>query len=86
MVPSEDYSHAPPCSAVFFVKGERPIPNRRAQKKTMKTKTNSKSDLESRPEPLSTVNLQLINFIRRRANRSLDTGQLLALLRAAATK
>jgi len=84
VVPSEDYSHAPPCLAVFFVKGERPKPNRRAQKKTMKTitKQNSKSELKNRPEPLSTTSRKPIDFIRRRMNRALDTRRLLALLQA----
>jgi hypothetical protein len=84
MVPSEDYSHAPPCLVVFFVKGERPIPNRRAQKKTMKTNTDqkTKAGLLNRSEPLSPANRKPINFIRRQMNRSPDTGKLLSLLKA----
>jgi hypothetical protein len=83
VVPSEDYSHAPPCCAVFFVKGERPKPNREStKKKTMKTTTDqkTKTGLLSRPEPLSTANPRQIDFKRRRANRSLDTAKLLTLL------
>jgi hypothetical protein len=64
------------------VKGERPKPNRRAQKKTVKTTSdqNSKSGLLSRPEPFSTASQRRIDFRRRAANRSLETGKLLALL------
>ncbi|MCE0497331.1 MAG: hypothetical protein LV481_05220 [Methylacidiphilales bacterium] len=48
----------------------------------MKTNTekNSKSGLLSRPEPLSSTNRKPIDFGRRRANRSLETAKLLALL------
>jgi hypothetical protein len=44
------------------------------------TKQNSKSGLLNRPEPLSTANPRQIDFNRRRANRSLETAKLLALL------
>jgi len=50
----------------------------------MKTNThNSESGLKSRSEQLSTAKTGLarINFARRRANRSLDTETLLAVLR-----
>ncbi len=75
MVPSEDYSHAPPCCAVFFVKGERPKPNREStKKKTMKTNTDqkTKSGLLNRPEPLGTAKPKQIDFRRRAANRVLE--------------
>ena len=45
------------------------------------TAQNTKSGLKSRPEQLSTGNRAQINFARRMANRSLNTGKLLALLR-----
>ncbi len=50
----------------------------------MKTNTNKnqKSGLKSRPEQLSTGNRPKIDFVRRIANRSLDTEKLLALLRS----
>ena len=44
------------------------------------TKQNSKSGLESRPEPFSISNRYRIDFIRRKANRLLETGKLLSLL------
>ena len=48
----------------------------------MKTKSqNTKSEIKSRPEQLSTGNRPQINFTRRMAIRSLDTEKLLALLR-----
>jgi hypothetical protein len=48
----------------------------------MKTNTekNTKSGLLNRPEPLSSTNRKPIDFGRRRANRSLETAKLLALL------
>src|SRR5262249_41798684 len=58
--------------------------NRTAEhkKKTMKTKTEkkTKSGLLSRPEPLGTAKQRQIDFIRRKANRALETKRLLALL------
>jgi len=50
----------------------------------MKTNTDkkTKSGLKNRPEPLSTANPRRIDFIRRKANRSLDTKKLLALLQS----
>jgi hypothetical protein len=51
------------------------------------TATNSKSGLLNRPEPLRTAaNPRRIDFIRRKANRSLDTERLLALLQNDAPK
>ena len=44
------------------------------------TEKKTKSELLSRPEPRSTANPRQIDFARRRANRSLDTAKLLALL------
>ena len=54
----------------------------------MKTNTekNTKSGLLSRPEPLSTANRKPIDFGRRRANRSLETARLLALLESETPK
>jgi hypothetical protein len=48
----------------------------------MKTTTDkkTKSGLKNRPEPLSTANPRQIDFVRRKANRSLDTQRLLTLL------
>ena len=55
MVPSEDYSHGPPCAAGFFSEGRETETNSRAhKKKTMKTNQNQKSELQSRSEQLST--------------------------------
>jgi hypothetical protein len=84
-VPSEDYSRWPPCFAGFSVEGRKNEPNSRAQKKTMKknTKNNKKSGLESRPEQSGTDRPK-IDFALRRANRSLETEKLLALLRSEA--
>ncbi len=51
----------------------------------MKTKLNNqKSELQSRPEQLSTStgNREKINFKKRFSNRALDTEKLLALLRS----
>src|SRR5215472_11151575 len=48
----------------------------------MKTKTqNQKSELKSRPEQLNTKQLPKIDLALRRANRTLNTERLLALLR-----
>ncbi len=54
----------------------------------MKTNTekNTKSGLLSRPEPLSNANRKPIDFSLRRANRSLETARLLALLESEAPK
>jgi hypothetical protein len=54
----------------------------------MKTNTNTKSRLKSRPEQLSTAKTSLarIDFARRRMNRSLDTATLLAVLRDTAPR
>lgn len=46
----------------------------------MKT-ISSKSELQSRPEPLSTETRTKIDFTKRRLNRSLNTWRLLNLLR-----
>ena len=85
VVPSEDYSHGPPCSRALSVKGERPDRTTEFLKKTMKTKTNRQpkttSELQSRPEPRSTGTRPKINFAVRRTNRSLATEQVLTLLR-----
>ena len=89
MVPSEDYSHAPPCYAVFLSEGRQTETEpQSSKKKTMKTNTNQKSEsgLKSRPEPLSAANRKPIDFNRRKANRSLDTEKLLAVLQSDAPK
>ena len=54
----------------------------------MKTNTNHKSEsgLKNRPEPLSTASQKPIDFNRRKANRSLDTEKLLAVLERQAPK
>jgi hypothetical protein len=65
------------------VKGEGPDRTAEHKKKTMKT-ISSKSELQSRPEPLSTENRPKIDFAKRRLNRSLNTWRLLNLLRCAA--
>jgi hypothetical protein len=44
------------------------------------TDQKSESGLKNRPEPLSIANQRPIDFIRRKANRSLDTKKLLAVL------
>ena len=83
MVPSEDYSHAPPCFAVFLSEGRKTETEPQSiKKKTMKTNTEkkTKSGLKNRPEPFSTANPRQIDFSRRKANRSLDIEKLLALL------
>ena len=83
MVPSEDYSHGPPCCAGLFREGRKTEPNSRAQKKTMKTNKKNQIKAQSRPEQLSanTVNRIKIDYTKRYANRSLGTDKLLALLR-----
>ena len=48
----------------------------------MKT-ISTKSELQSRPEPLSTETRAKIDFTKRRLNRSLNTWRLLNLLRCA---
>jgi hypothetical protein len=51
----------------------------------MKTKSqNQKSELKSRPEQLNTKQLPKIDLALRRANRTLNTEKLLALLRSEA--
>jgi hypothetical protein len=65
------------------LKGDRPKPNSRTEKKTVKTKAqNQKSELKSRPEQLNTKPLPKIDLALRRANRTLNTEKLLALLRS----
>jgi len=84
VVPSEDYSHAPPAARAFWLKGDRPKPNReRFLKKTMKTQTNSlkKSGLQNRPELANSKKLPKIDLAARRSNRRLPTEKLLALMR-----
>jgi hypothetical protein len=58
------------------------------KKKTMKTITEkkTKSGLKNRPEPLSTASQRQIDFRRRAANRSLETGKLLARLASVTPK
>jgi hypothetical protein len=83
VVPSEDYSHAPPCFAAFFREGRKTETEpQSSKKKTMKTNTEIKTEsgLKNRPEPLSFANRRRIDFTRRKANRSLTTDKLLALL------
>ena len=87
VVPPEGNLHWPPCFASFFVNGDRPKPNSRTQKKTMKTKSQKqKSGLKSRTEQLNTKQLPKIDLEARRANRALKTENLLALLRNQAPK
>jgi hypothetical protein len=69
------------------VKGERPDRTAEHKKKTMKTKVKiQKSELQSRPEQLSTStgNRAKIDYQKRRVNRSLETEKLLGLLRSEA--
>jgi hypothetical protein len=63
------------------VKGERPDRTAEHKKKTMKTNNKNQIKAQSRPEQLSTENRPKINMELRRANRALETGKLLALLR-----
>jgi hypothetical protein len=53
---------------------------------TNKNKGHSGTELQNRPEQLSTGNRRRINFHRRWANRSLDTERLLKLLRTEAPR
>ena len=80
-VPSEDYSRQPPCSAGFFVKGERPRTHR-AKKKIMKTHTNSDSDsrLLNRTAQRNSETLHRIDFRQRFFNRGLTTDKVLDML------
>ena len=50
------------------------------------TEKKTKSGLKNHPEPLSTANRRRIDFIRRKANRSLDTSKLLTLLQSDAPR
>ena len=75
-----------PLAALFrgllVVKGERPDRTAEHKKKTMKTNTNKKPvKAQSRPEQLSTKPLPKIDLALRRANRALNTDNLLALLK-----
>jgi hypothetical protein len=82
VVPSEDYSRQPPCSARLFVKGERPRTHR-AKKKIMKTKTNKDSELQNRTAQRieNTSELPKIDLNRRNQNRALPMESLLNLIR-----
>lgn len=76
-----------PASRSFWLKGDRPKRTARHKKKTMKTKShNSRSGLQSQSEQLNIEKRLRINFARRRANRCLATGRLLALLRREAPR
>jgi hypothetical protein len=88
VVPSEDYSHEPPCCAAFFVEGRKTETEQAEHKKnTMKTKLkNQKSEAQNRPEQSGTDKRAKINTARREANRALNTDKLLALLRSEAPK
>src|SRR5665213_1385201 len=78
-VPSEDYSRQPPCSAVLFVKGDRPRAHS-SKKKTMKTITNSDSRLKNRIAQRNGNTLPKIDFRRRFQNRGLSTDKVLDML------
>jgi hypothetical protein len=78
-VPSKDYSRWPPCSAGFFVKGERPRTHR-AKKKIMKTNTNSDSRLQNRTAQRNQTQLHRIDFRQRFFNRGLPTDKVLDML------
>jgi len=78
-VPSKDYSRWPPCSAGFFVKGERPRTHR-AKKKIMKTYTNSDSRLLNRTAQRNSEQLHRIDFRQRFFNRGLPTDRVLDML------
>ena len=81
-VPSKDYSRQPPCSAGFFVKGERPRTHR-AKKKIMKKNTNSDSRLQNRTAQRmegGKDKLPRLDFARRDANRQLPADEVLNLL------
>ena len=76
MVPSEDYSHAPPCYAVFLSEGRKTETEPQStKKKTMKTITEEKaeSELKNRPEPLSTASQRQLDFRHREANHLAKT-------------
>src|SRR5580658_3186678 len=77
-VPSEDYSRQPPCSAGFFVKGERPRTHS-SKKKIMKTNTNSDSRLQNRTAQRNSE-LHRIDFRQRFFNRGLSTAKVLDML------
>ncbi len=93
-MPSEDYSRWPPCCAGFWSKGRQNETNGRAsKKKTMKTtakKNQKKTGLLSRSEQLGLDGQPdgrpEIDLALRRFNRTLDTQQVLALLRAEAPR
>ena len=78
-VPSEDYSRQPPCSAGFFVKGERPRTHS-SKKKIMKTYTNSDSRLQNRTAQRNSEKLHRIDFRQRFYNRGLSTAKVLDML------
>ena len=80
-MPSKDYSRWPPCSAGFFVKGERSRTHR-AKKKIMKTHTNSDSDsrLLNRTAQRNSEQLHRIDFRQRFFNRGLSTDKVLDML------
>ena len=82
-VPSVDSSRWPPCFARFSVKGERPKPNSRHKKKTMKTpsENQTKAGLLNRPEQAGTNRKTRIDLTRRHVNRRLRTRDVLSLLR-----
>jgi hypothetical protein len=87
VVPSEDYSHAPPCYAVFFREGRKTETEPQStKKKTMKTITekNSESGLTSRPEPLSTEMQMQFDFSVPAPSCKRKSGHLLTLLQAKA--
>jgi hypothetical protein len=62
--PPEDYLRWPPCSAGFFVKGERPRTHS-SKKKIMKTNTNSDSRLQNRTAQRNSEQLHRIDFRQR---------------------
>jgi hypothetical protein len=78
-VPSEDYSRQPPCSAGFFVKGERPRTHS-SKKKIVKTYTNSDSRLQNRTAQRNSETLHRIDFRQRFFNRGLPTDKVLDML------
>ena len=79
-VPPEGNLRWPPCSAGFFVKGERPRTHS-SKKKIMKTNTNSDSRLQNRTAQRIAAKLPGIDFARRHRNRRLPTESLLTLIR-----
>ena len=78
-VPPEGDLRWPPCSAGFFVKGERPRTHS-SKKKIMKTNTNSDSRLQNRTAQRKETPLPKIDFKRRFQNRGLSTEKVLDLL------